>query len=146
MRFSGSIIGSKALAAALGRIQEDYQKQYVLNLKKATLVVYSEAVRSIRDTSQGEKETRYNPKRQVTVSKPGDAPNNDTGTALKSVGWDIDEAELVSEVGTGLGYLKDLEFGTKNVAARPWLFPALERVRQELVQIMKTAPPHKKAG
>lgn len=146
MKFSHSIIGSAAFAKALGNIEKSYKSQYVENLKVATLAVHSQAVKSIREKSSGDSEVRYGPKRTVTASKPGEAPNTDTGTAIKSVGFNIDEREMIGEIGTGLKYLKHLEHGTKHIAARPWLFPALESVKKRLVEIFKTTPKHKGVG
>lgn len=146
MRFSGAILGSAALAKALGRVAEDYEKQYAKNLKVATLRVHGEAVKSIRETSSGRSEKRYGPTRVVQVSKPGDPPNTDKGTLLKSVGFNVDEVEMVSEVGTNLKSGKALEFGTSKMKARPWLFPALERVKRDLVQIFRQKPKIRKGG
>lgn len=146
MRFSHSIIGSAALAKAFGRIGEEYEKQYLINLQRATLRLHSEAVRGIHKKSSGAEQTRYSPKRTVTASKPGEPPNTDTGTLIKSVGFNIDPNQMVGEVGTSLKYGKYLELGTKDIAPRPWLFPAVEKVKKELIKIFRQAPKHKGVG
>lgn len=140
MRFSGGVQGNKALAKVMDGVIEGYKKQYEANLTKAALLIHSDAIKSIRKTSAGEKQTRYGPKREVTVSKPGDAPNTDRGTAIQNIGWEIDVSSMTVEVGTGLKYLKELEFGTKNMKARPWLFPAVERVKKDLKEIFRHKP------
>jgi phage gpG-like protein len=73
------------------------------------------------------------------ASAEGEAPAVDTGrlvnsvAALKSVygdGW---------LVGTNLAYGRHLEFGTKNMGARPWLIPALERNRKKIYSEIQKA-------
>ena len=76
----------------------------------------------------------------MKVSKPGDPPNTDTGTAIKSIGFNIDTKKLTGEVGTDLKYLKFLELGTKTIAARPWLIVALKKVKKELRLIFRKTP------
>jgi phage gpG-like protein len=61
------------------------------------------------------------------ASAPGQPPATDTGDLASSVAR-VD-GELVAAVGTALGYGRDLEFGTSQMAARPWLLPALEASR-----------------
>lgn len=125
------------------RVQSTFSKQKLQNLKKAlrkvqkdpelllhekisegVLMIHATAIKNISSRSQGESETRYKPKRQVTVSRPGDAPNTDRGTLVKSIIFEVDAGELRGVVGSNLSYAKDLEFGTKKMDARPWLAPA----------------------
>lgn len=72
-------------------------------------------------------EIRYNPKRKHSPSKPGSPPNSDLGTLAQSYRIDLDPQTNTVSVGSNLKYASYLELGTKHVAARPHLFPALKR-------------------
>ena len=75
------------------------------------------------------------------ASAPGQAPASINGSsglegsvmavkALYGDGW---------LVGTNIEYGKHLEFGTKNMAARPWLIPALEKHRKAIYTSIQKA-------
>lgn len=140
MKFSSKIVGVKQVNAKIGARITAYSKQSVDNLKIGVLLIHSEAIKSLQTVSAGETETRYGPKRTVKVSRPGDPPNTDIGTAIKNIGFNVDEKILKSEVGTNLKYLKWLELGTKNMAARPWLITALKKVQPLLRKVFRKTP------
>ncbi len=52
------------------------------------------------------------------------------------------------DVGSDVAYATHLEFGTKNMAARPWLQPAFERnkdkIRARVIKVARAA--NRKAG
>ena len=62
-------------------------------------------------------------RRVYTASAPGEAPAVLTGRLRQSVAGTvvIEGGQIVGRVGTDLEYGRELEFGTKKVAARPWL-------------------------
>lgn len=140
MKFSSKIIGVKQVNAKIGARIQAHSKQSLENLKTGALLIHSEAIKNLQTVSPGETETRYGPKRTVKVSKPGDSPNTDTSRAIKSIGFNIDEKRLKSEVGTNLKYLKFLELGTKFIAARPWLITALKKVQPNLRVVFRKTP------
>lgn len=140
MKFSAKVTGADKIKAALNARLKVYDKKLKADLIEGILLIHSEAIKGIQKISSGAEQTRYGPKRQVKVSKPGDPPNTDTGTAIKSIGFNVDEVELIGEVGTSLLYLKFLEFGTKFVEARPWLITALKKVQPKLRRIFRTPP------
>lgn len=119
----------------------DCGKQLIQATQLSTLLIHENAVKGLQETSGGDTAIRYNPKRNVTVSKPGDAPNTDTGRAVQSIKWEfIQRGETyVGRVGTNLRYLRDLEFGTKNIAPRPWLTLAVEKSIKGINKIFKDA-------
>jgi HK97 gp10 family phage protein len=137
MRVKTAIIGSKEVAKAISKVQSEYEDAYRAHVKTATLVLHNEAVKQIRNKSPGTPQTRYKPKREVVAAKPGEAPNTDTGTAIKNIGWEITEDGFSGVVGSNLKYLKWLEFGTKLMEARPWLGPALEITKKQLKAIFR---------
>ena len=140
MKFSSKIIGVKQINAKLGARIQAHSKQSLANVRTGTLLIHSAAVKNLQQISPGETQTRYGPKRKVKVSKPGEPPNTDTGTAIKSIGFNIDDKRFKGEVGTDLKYLKFLELGTKFIAARPWLIVALKSVRKELRLVFRKTP------
>lgn len=144
MKVSTSIEGNKSLVNSLKRIVKDYEEQYEENVKTSTIALHGEAIKLIREKSSGQRQTRYDQKRTVTASKPGDPPNTDTGTSIKSVGFEIDYRNLEGIVGSNLKYLKHLEYGTRNMDARPWLSPALKKVEKYIEKIFRRHPEPKK--
>ena len=60
-----------------------------------------------------------------TASRPGDPPNNDTGTLARS--GRVDPQTNGADVVFGVGYAVHLEFGTRHIAPRPFLAPALAK-------------------
>lgn len=72
-------------------------------------------------------------------SSPGEPPAVVTGTLRASITHRVDDedSEPVGYVGTGVKYAQPLEFGTSKMAARPFLFPALEKNREKVVAAIK---------
>lgn len=66
-------------------------------------------------------------KHRYQASKPGEPPRKRTGTLLKSIAHEIaaDNRSVVARVGTNVKYGRHLEFGTKRMAARPYLRSSL---------------------
>gem|GEM_PF-6044501 len=63
-------------------------------------------------------------------SAAGSPPAIDTGALAASLQQNDDR------VGSPLGYAAQLEYGTSRMAARPWLRPAVERVRPRLAELI----------
>lgn len=137
MKIFGEISGLAALEAKLIDIQKKSKSSMLNNVKVATLEIHSNARRSLQKISRGEVVTRYSPKRTHTVSRPGDPPNSDTGRALSSIAFEINESQIEGVVGSNLNYLKWLEFGTLSVAARPWLSVAFQKFRAKFKKVFK---------
>lgn len=108
-------------------------------VREATLLIHETAVKSLQDNSDGTAQIRYNPKRVVAVSHPGDPPNTDTGRAVQSIKVDFEKGGFTGRVGTNLKYLRMLEFGTENIAPRPWLSAAVREVSKSIAEIFARA-------
>lgn len=119
----------KAASTVVGGVNEA--------ISDATLAVHEEAVRGIMKQSPGESQIRYNPKRRVTASKPGDPPNVDLGTFVRSVQFDVDLKNGKGQVGTNDKRGPWFEFGTKNMAKHPWLTPALKNATKKIQKIFR---------
>lgn len=102
------------------------------------LEIRNAAIKLLNDNKDGTKATRYMPRRNVFVSNPGDAPNTDTGRLVQSIKVERD-GESAYLVGTNLKYGAWLEFGTKDMAARPWLSTALRLTGKNLSKITQDA-------
>ncbi len=65
-------------------------------------------------------------------SAPGEPPRRRSGRLAASVFAQRDTDGLGAAVGTRLDYGTHLEFGTRTVAARPWLLPAFQAAQSNL--------------
>lgn len=67
-------------------------------------------------------------------SAPGQPPGVDTGTLRRSVQVDRSQvdSELKARVGTNVEYARPLEYGTINMAARPWMRPTVTTFKDKL--------------
>jgi HK97 gp10 family phage protein len=134
---SGKVVGFKSLTKKLSSGAGTIEAAAIVAVQKATLLVHKEAVTSIQKSSGGTPAIRYGPKRVVTVSPPGSPPNSDTGRLAQSVKFEFDDNGKSGFVGSNLKYAAYLEFGTKEMSARPWLAPALEKVNKKIADIFK---------
>ena len=105
---------------------------------RAANLVRNEAVQSLlNDPKTGPTVQRYNPKRRHKTSAAGEAPASDTGFLANNI---TTEVVVVGKSVTGIvrasaPYAKHLEFGTSQMAARPFLHPAMQRMRDRIVAI-----------
>ena len=121
------------------RLQTNLRQVVTRNLRRASLIVEGEAKQSIQ---RGTKTGKIYKRRSIThqASAPGQAPASDTGflvsnitsTAPTNVMKNI-EVNVISKA----PYSKFLEFGTRNMEARPFLQPALEKNRRKIKQIFR---------
>jgi len=70
-------------------------------------------------------------------SKPGEPPNQDTGVLSGNIET-VQKAPLLVEVSSS-GYSAYLEFGTSKMAARPFMRPARDKKRAEVVALVERA-------
>lgn len=134
-RGSAGIVGMQATLDALNEYGKNMDAELKGAVEKTANEVLVIAQKSMSRKSRGEKiNGRY-------VSKPGTAPNVDTGELLRSLR--VDNKGFYADVGTDVFYAPWLEFGTQNIEARPFLAPALKRRRfvwfKRLKEIAKEA-------
>lgn len=121
------ITGLAQLKKNLETFGENMKKEVRDLVVKTSIRVQSDAIKSIqRGRKSGRVYTRNGVAHQA--SAPGEAPATDTGALASSI-QRIDSGTRAA-VGTALEYGPHLEFGTTNMEARPWLFPALEKNRE----------------
>lgn len=71
-------------------------------------------------------------------SLPGQPPNNDTGILANNIET-VAKAPLLVEVSSNAAYSAPLEFGTSRMAARPFMAPARDAKRKEVVALVERA-------
>ncbi len=71
-------------------------------------------------------------------SKPGQPPMKQTGFGQRSISFQIADDGLTAQIGIfqNATYMGFLEFGTRNIAPRPWLRPTLIANRRRIVGIL----------
>lgn len=62
------------------------------------------------------------------ASKPGSPPNQDRGTLTRNIRVTMND-DLTADISSNAPYSAELEFGTSNMAARPFMTPAVEGQR-----------------
>lgn len=135
----GTVKRAKNVSTAIQAFKSDCLEHQITAVQEATFLIHETAVKSIQENSSGTSQVRYNPKRTVLASKPGDAPNTDTGRLAQSVKFDFKKNGLIGRVGTNLKYGKALEFGTKYMDPRPWLSTAVRVVSKDIQKIFAKA-------
>lgn len=73
------------------------------------------------------------------ASAPGEAPATDTGRLVSSISHWIHDGGKKVLVGTVMPLGRWLEYGTRRMLARPWLWPSLEARRQQIVELVNKA-------
>lgn len=71
-------------------------------------------------------------------SKPGEPPNQDTGRLGDNIET-VQRGPLLVEVSSNAPYSTPLEFGTSKMAARPFMRPARDKKRAEVVALVERA-------
>lgn len=131
------IDGSEALSTNLKGLMSAFPNAINKAVVKTANEVRNNAIKSIsREQSMGRTYQRGNVTH--TASAPGGAPNTDTGNLVKRIATENPRKGL-SYVGTSVEYGKHLEFGTRRMAARPWLRPAMDKAAPELPNAITNA-------
>jgi HK97 gp10 family phage protein len=83
--------------------------------------------------------TKTNPTAQPSL--PGEPPHKRTGTLARSIESETFRIgdQFVGRVGTNLKYGAYLEFGTRKMAPRPYLRPALDELRPQILREIQKA-------
>ena len=123
-------------------------KANVSAMKKAAFVVEADVKKHFTLLGSGRTYGKH------IASKPGEPPAVDTGILRASVmsevkikgseitgkvGPDIEHIKEKTEAGTDVEYGLYLEVGTKNMQPRPFLRPALRRMKNKISRVFKEA-------
>ena len=130
-KFSGIQDATKALE----KVKEDLEKDMKEVLLGGGQLIRGEAVRSFQQGSKsGKTYKRYNPTRTHKASAPGEAPASDTGFLVSNIR--VKEEKDVVQVRSEASYSKFLEYGTSKMLARPFLFPAFEKSKPKIAEVI----------
>lgn len=91
----------------------------------------------IRQRGSGRIYEKYQPRRTHQASSPGEPPATDEGALAASIY--TEPYGLHAYVGVRQKYAHYLEFGTKNMDARPFVVPSLEEDAEQFVKDIKEA-------
>lgn len=118
------LVGLDKLIKNLNKFEIDLDDVIDDAVRTVAIKVQQGAIKAIRTPSIGTYVTRYTeggkPYSHV-ASKPGDAPNSDTGRLMGSVSLDHVKGKQIAFVGTNVDY----GFFLETVMNRPWLLPSL---------------------
>ena len=120
------IKGMADLQGVLNSFAFDLDKAVDDAVRVTAIKVQQSAITAIREPSIGAYVTKGNGNgnsRTHIASKPGDAPNTDTGRLIGSILVDHNKGDKVAFVGTSLEY----GFFLETVHDRPWLEPAKDK-------------------
>lgn len=127
MKVAG-LTGTVELKRALREFGINADKELAAIVRGTAQNVRSNAIKSIqRGTKSGIEYEKYSPRRTHRASAPGEAPATDTGRLVGSIQANIEGKS--AEVSANTEYAAYLEFGTRTIEPRPFLFPALEQER-----------------
>ena len=104
-------------------------------MQSSVQLVRKTAVESIqRGVKTGQTYKKYNPKREHTASAAGQPPATDTGFLVQNITTDVRSqgTKVIGEIIASTPYAKALEFGTRKMAARPYLNPALRANKKKI--------------
>jgi len=143
---SDPVEGAEALKIALASFYKEVGKEVGKAIFKSGRLVQSAAVQSIqKPQGVGQWVTRYHAGQQPyehLASAPGQAPNTDTGELVRGIQVERQGADVI----VGVESSQDqkalaLEFGNEDgtLAPRPFLFPALEKNRQRIDDLIREA-------
>lgn len=124
-----TVTGDKELLRKLNKLSVDLQEATAEAVYGTAQAIRGTAIKSIQRLSAGSVVSRAGQggkQYQHTASRPGDAPNTDTGRLVSSIQVQPLSPNQTMFVGTSLKYGKHLEFGTGSMEARPWLMPAVD--------------------
>jgi HK97 gp10 family phage protein len=73
------------------------------------------------------------------ASAPGQPPATDTGQLVRSITMSVEgtEGEVVGVIRASAPYAAMLEFGTSNIAPRPYMQPGLESQRRKIEEMFR---------
>ena len=134
--------GIKRLSSRLNRMNKAYEKAAEDILLEGALKLQEEMRNSIQ---KGSKTGRRYKHGTVThqASAAGEAPASDTGTLAASIHPRKGKKKLQyfsgSNQGQGTKYAKSLEFGTRNIAPRPFVKPAFDKWHDKIKKALKRA-------
>ena len=121
-------------------LEWEYKSAVVRALRSLVTPIEDAAKRKVlTGPKTGRIYTRYNPFRLHQASAPGQSPANDTGRLASSIEADVDTTQFNLTLSAGAPYARELEYGTRNMAPRPFLRRTLLEFRQRIIDAIHDA-------
>jgi HK97 gp10 family phage protein len=121
---------TQRLVDKLTKLPADVRREVMKSLVTVANNIRTTAVKKINKQGQG---ILYGKGRKAhRASAPGDPPSKDTGNLQSSINVTKDEKTLSAKVTVGANYGMELEFGTRKMAARPFMRPSIEENKADL--------------
>lgn len=139
MEVSVKSYGFNKFVRQLGEYEKTVRAAVVRELELSGQDLTRIARKAIANKTGSRTETRYKPRREQLVSKPGQYPNLDQASLNKSIQHEVNYKKLRLRWGSNLPYAKWLEFSTKYMKARPWLLPTVKKYKKEMIKNMIAA-------
>ena len=111
----------------LSKVFKEIDKVERERIKDAVNEIRNVAIETLSGSRSGRQYKVPGTQKIYTASSPGQPPAVATGRLRQSVSTEITEGGKVGAVGTNIDYGRMLEFGTKDIAARPWLRISFEK-------------------
>ena len=125
------IEGLDDLNAVLAKLPAEFDREATALVNRTAQNIRNTAVKSIQKQSPGGVTyEKYNPRRSHVASAKGQPPNTDTGRLAGSIRA-VESGTPTAYVDALADYAPWLEFGTRNMAARPFMTPAVEAEREK---------------
>lgn len=136
MRMKVSVEGGLTVKQAIQKFDADSIKVIQGVIDSSAQNIRNHAIRSIKNSpATGRTYKRGNIAH--TASSAGNPPKTDTGRLVGSISASV--GDLEAEIGAYAEYSSHLEFGTRKMNARPFMFPALEQERKTFMKRMDRA-------
>lgn len=136
MKMKVSVEGGLTVKQAIQKFDADSIKVIQGVIDSSAQNIRNHAIRSIKN-SPATGRTYKRGSLSHTASSPGNPPITDEGNLVKSISASV--GELEAEIGAYEPYSSYLEFGTRRMAARPFMFPAMEQERKTFFKRMDQA-------
>ena len=124
------------------RLIDNPQENLKTAMGRAVTLVRGEVVDSVSRAGTGETYQKYNPRRTHTASVAGQRPDLGVLRSGITIDVDVERGAVVGRImayaadGSGDNYAKHLEFGTTQMAARPFMQPALDKNAKKIRGIL----------
>tara|TARA_B100001057_G_C22773014_1_gene920393 strand:+ start:513 stop:956 length:444 start_codon:yes stop_codon:yes gene_type:complete len=132
------IVNAKSFDRKLNGYKKGVKNKVLLSCQKSADIVRNEAVNSIvRGSPSGTTYQKYNPRRMHTASARNQPPASDTGFLANNISATSKKTNTGAEgtVTSAAPYSAFLEFGTLNMAKRPFMLPALRNSKKAIKKI-----------
>lgn len=138
MKTSVKIEGAKSVMDALSRLDAQATNEVRDVINSTAQNIRNTAIRSVKNSPANGRVYKRGAGSH-TASSGGNPPRTDTGRLASSIAVVTDDlaSNLEAEIGAYVDYAAHLEYGTRNMSARPFMFPALEQNMKGYVSKMK---------